>query len=513
MRFFVVVVALSAPFGVAAQSVAHADDASRPKVLFVAGPTVPSPLRRSVPAILRMGSDLVPPARYAASVSRRDLRSSSDTAIHRYGTRQGADVIAVMSFFAHGRGRVIRFRFLDGRTGRQLHTSAHALRGLVAPPAVQHEILASLRHAASLASHGEVAAARPSDVADTPSAETRHPTTRGRAGSASSASSIRRFDAVASDPSRPPRHASSRARPLEPEPESEPTASRDRADSLPPPVDWRAPAQHDDADAAPPEAQEASDDAVGDTSGDENGADDDGEASSASDARIWGVGVTAGGGFGLRSAAIQMEAGPARLATTPFPVIHAALTGHVRPISDSWFRVGAAIRYFTSVGLVAQDQRSDGSTRSVDTRVQRLDIGVSADVPLASGERVTRFYIELGWGFRMLTSELPLALPGYTLSGPYARVGLFFPLGDGPLSLGIFPEVGQVSSVGDELANAGAITDGAVVGAEASIHLDVIPELAVDLLYRESHALLNSDRDGEASDVERFGVLRVTYRP
>jgi hypothetical protein len=166
------------------------------------------------------------------------------------------------------------------------------------------------------------------------------------------------------------------------------------------------------------------------------------------------------------------------------------------------------------VGLKAQDQRADGTTRTVDTRAQDLAIGINVNFALADSMRAVRMDLEAGWGFRMLDSELPLSMPTYTLSGPYARVGLFFPIGnEGALVLGVGPELGHVSSVSEEVAQAGAVSDGFLVGVEAQVRLSIIPELDVDLIYRESHAFLSSEREGDMSDVERFGVLRVTYRP
>jgi hypothetical protein len=166
------------------------------------------------------------------------------------------------------------------------------------------------------------------------------------------------------------------------------------------------------------------------------------------------------------------------------------------------------------VGLQAQDQRPDGTTRTVDTRSQDLAIGANVNFALADSMRAVRMDIEAGWGFRMLDSELPLSMPTYTLSGPYGRIGLFFPIGDeGPLVLGVVPEVGHVSSISEEAAQAGAVSDGFSVAIEAQVRLSLIPELDVDLIYREAHAFLASEREGDMSDVARFGVVRVTYRP
>jgi len=111
----------------------------------------------------------------------------------------------------------------------------------------------------------------------------------------------------------------------------------------------------------------------------------------------------------------------------------------------------------------------------------------------------------------MLDTEILISIPGYTLHGLYARVGLYFPIGDSPLSIGVIPELAHAMNTSEELAQLAGVSDGFIVGAEAHVRLEIIDELAVTLLYREAHAFLGSETGGQLGDAERFGVLRAEY--
>ncbi len=244
------------------------------------------------------------------------------------------------------------------------------------------------------------------------------------------------------------------------------------------------------------------------------GAPEESSRAAANVTRDWGFDITAGVGFGHRTSAVPVESGEGRFDSSPFPAIYAGLDLWLRPLDDSSFRLGLSTRYYSSVGLSAQEVLADGTVVAVDSHAHDLSIGVSADFAFTDGARALRMNAELGWYFRMLDADVSLSMPSYRLSGPQLRLGFFLPLGENvPLILGVTPELGLVTSVSEEVAQAGAITDGFIVGFEAQVRYDFIPELSADIVYRESHAILSSDREGTMNDVERFGALRLTYRP
>ncbi len=491
--------------------------AQQTKALFVAAPSLPGPMRRAVPRVLVRGARLIDSSAYTSAVRVRSMSPANGAAIRRFGTRQGAHVIVVAGFGVSGRDKLLRLRYYHGRSGAELFGRTYRLRGVHLSGGVTSAILRDLASAAARAQSGggRARVAR----AEEPT-RARRGRSRERAGRRTSA--IRRF----SEPQAPePAH--------EPAEREEPSGA-ETADGLPPPLDWeaqgaeppaeetaprrrrarrrRAAPEPEEEQAAVEEEEEALDEEEDEE--DVDGEGDDGALAGGYMSRQWGFDVTAGLGFGQRTAAVPMETGEGRFSSSPFPAVAAALNVWLRPGEDSSLRLGLGTRYYTSVGLQAQDQRADGSTRTVDTRSQELAIGANLDFALADSVRAVRMNIEAGWGFRMLDSELPLSMPTYTLSGPYGRIGLYFPIGDeGPLVLGVVPEVGHVSSVSEEVAQAGAVSDGFLVGVEAQVRLALLPELDVDLVFREAHAFLASEREGDMSDVARYGVIRVTYRP
>jgi len=479
------------------------------KALFVAAPSLPGPLRRALPRLIARDARLVDSGAYNTAARGRSLSPASGPAIRRIATRQGAHVIIVAGFGTSGRDKLLRMRYYHGRTGAELTARTHRLRGVHVTGAVSSVIRSDVRSAIARGRRGGRARVARNEPAQSSPGVTRR---RTRASAGRRTSAIRRFGEEA---------------------EPEAPAPAESAGGLPPPVDWdaeSAPAAEPEPEPEPeprrrrrrrraePEPEPEIEIEEEELDDEEDYEDEEDLEESASTraymARQWGFDVTAGVGFGQRTAAVPMETGEGRFASSPFPAIAAAVNVWLRPGEESSLRLGLGTRYYTSVGLQAQDQRADGTTRTVDTRAQDLAIGLNVNFPLADSIRAVRMDIEAGWGFRMLDSELPLSMPTYTLSGPYGRLGLFFPIGDeGPLVLGVVPEVGHVSSVSEEVVQAGAVSDGFIVGVEAQVRLSLIPELDVDLIYRESHAFLSSEREGDMSDIERFGTIRVTYRP
>ncbi|MBX3275731.1 MAG: hypothetical protein KF729_36055 [Sandaracinaceae bacterium] len=256
-------------------------------------------------------------------------------------------------------------------------------------------------------------------------------------------------------------------------------------DGMPPPVDW--------GESEPAQSAEESEPSEVET-------------------RQWGFAIQLGAGISHRQVSVPMMAGVARMTSVPFPGIQGEVLGYVRPDTSSRLTVSLVSRYTTSVGLQAQDILVDGTTRTSDMRAHHLTLGLRTDIPLAPGDAPTLLRLEAGWGFRMLDAEIRVSIPNYALHGLYARVGLFFVVGDTPLSIGIIPEIGHMMNMSAELSQMGQVGDGFHVGAEAHFRLQIIPEVALILMYRESHAFLSSGYETDMNDVERYGIFKAEYR-
>jgi hypothetical protein len=464
--------------GLTAPASARADD-DRPKVLFVPHGSVPYPLREAIPRALGARAELLSTNSYLARCRRHNVRYYSDRAITRIATRMGADVIAIASWASWGRSRVIRMIYRDGETGRVLHSTRHTLPGVRLDAAARRGL------------------AREALV------------TGNRAGETEPDERVARASRAAPERAREPERE-----PEEPEPDERGAAEESDDDDgeggLPPPIDWNGEEDAGSASAAAtegdaPEEDDAAEEAAQAAAG------EGGEAPAAHAAAAgFGFEVTAGFGFGARAAAVPMEAGPARLSTSPFP---AAALGLVAGYDAGTVELQARVRYTTSVGLRTKDIRSDGTTRTVDARSQSLHIGVGVELPLNDSTHPTLLDLEVGYQFRLFHAEVPISMPEYTLSGIYVRADLSFAIGSGPLRLAIAPEVGSVNGVTEQLQDAGQVDAGVAVGGEAAVRVHLFDELELEVVYRESHAFLSSERDSDMTDVERFGLLRATYTP
>ena len=460
-------------------------DGDRPKVLFVPHSSLPFPLREAIPRAFASRAELASTSSYLARCRRHGARYSSTSALTRVGTRMGADVIAMASWVSWGRSRVIRMTYRDGRSGRILLQTRHTL------PGVRLDVTARRALAREAIMTGNLAdSAQPTE----------------RVARASRAEPVR-------EPARAPEPEAA-DRPEREERAAAEDAAEDAADEreaddeggLPPPIDWSGDEEAGSASAAATESDAAPepDDppAAGETEAE--------QATASSAAAGLGFEVTAGFGFGARAAAVPMEAGPARLSTSPYP---AAALGLAAGYDAGSVEAHARVRYITSVGLRTKDIRSDGTTRTVDARTQSLHLGVGVEIELNDSTHPTLLDLEVGYQFRLFHAEVPISMPEYTLSGIYVRADLSFAIGSGPLRLAIAPEVASVNGITEQLQEAGRVDGGVAVGGEAAVRVQLLDDLELEVVYRESHAFIASERDTDMTDVERFGLLRATYIP
>lgn len=225
------------------------------------------------------------------------------------------------------------------------------------------------------------------------------------------------------------------------------------------------------------------------------------------------VALAAGAGFGTRSSAVSIPAGLLRLDTSPFPAAAIELEVDVEPRARGRFALGGGLRYFTSVGFRLTEQRADGSLRETPARAQRFEAGASVSWRLAPALDAVTVEGGVGWGLRLFSSEAPVQLPDYVLSGPVVRAGVALPIRGGRFVLAVAPEVQWVVSVGDDLRALGVSSTAVAIGGEARARWNATSTLAVEASYLESHALLGSRSGSGTTDVERFAALRAIYQP
>lgn len=219
--------------------------------------------------------------------------------------------------------------------------------------------------------------------------------------------------------------------------------------------------------------------------------------------------IAAGGGIGTRSFRLPTPPGVIRLSTTPFPAVGLQLAMNVEPTARGALAVGGQLTYVTSVGLGTTDRQIDGTTRETSSRSQHLEIAATLRYRFGGSVALAA---RLGWTFRVFSSEAPVTLPDYTLSGPSAFVGLEVPLASGTVVIGLGPVAHLLLLVDDDLTEVGVGRTALAVGAELRVEVWLSDTVGLSANYRESHALLNSSL-GDTDDVERYVLVQLLYRP
>lgn len=434
---------------------------SSTRVLFVPGGSLPRHMHGPVRGLLASRAVLVSTDAYRRAAHRANVRASSPRGVRRIGTRQGADVIVIATWGGHFRRRVLRARFFGGRSGELITSGTYRMRGRGLRPASQHALLRDLERAAEASRSPGAAVAEPAAAPP-----------------------------VAAPPAPPP---------VEPPHAEAPPAARARDEELPPPLSWDEP--------PPPSRQEPPAEERGaETTTPEQEATQEGEP-----ARLWGFALGAGIGVGMRASTVPLQGAEAKLSSTAYPTIQVGALGHLRPDATSRFRVEVSARYTASVGLQVEDRAAEGGAQSTDMRTHHVIIALTARLPLAPGERMTELLLGASGSFGILETDLDVSIPNFAVGGVYARLGFNFYVGDSPLSIAVVPELGYAASLSDELSELAQVSDGFSVGAEGVVRLQIVDEVSVSLLYRESHAFLGSARGSEMHDVTRYGVLGVRY--
>ena len=454
--------------------------ASGKQALWIPEPDLPRPLRNALRSYLASQAELISANRYAREAQRLGLRPATPSTVLRVGRTWGVDLVVVGSW--NRRGRRLTLTFLHGRTGRVLGQSQHRLRRPRLTDEVRESIADALRQAPNVPAQRRSRGSRDASGGDVAPIEL-EPV------------------AVTSDVEH------------EEDDANDEEADSRTADGLPEPVNWDD--EDEDTGVAEDEGEEDSEDGDGedDEGEDPAYADEEGDGNGSSPYRLIRFSATVGVGYGMRSVDVPTENGPASLSALPFPAVHGMLRMALQPFDTSSLTVGASVLYGSSIGLRTEDIGSDGSSRTVGARVERLAPQAELGLLLADGDWQPHMLLALGWGFRMFSAGTPISVPEFGLSGPYVSGRFTLPFGESPIALSVTPEVGLVVLVSEELANTSQTGLGFAVGGNVGIQWTLFDVLILEFSYRESHALIGSDLGDQVTDVERWGVLRATYTP
>ena len=220
----------------------------------------------------------------------------------------------------------------------------------------------------------------------------------------------------------------------------------------------------------------------------------------------------AGFGMGHRSIKLPTVGGNVRLKTAPFLAASVQLQAGFT-LAGGKALIGAEADYESSIALSLSEQFADGTTRTVDARSSGARVGAFSNIRLGKKtDRSPFLHIGTGFGFRFFVTEQEISVPRNTLAGPYIRPGIFFPIGEGPLTVGVVP-FGQVfflvsQGIQDE---AGVNAFGGALGAELQAEYFIKSWLRLGLFYSESHAFLGTEQGGKYRDAIRYVMLRLLY--
>jgi hypothetical protein len=220
--------------------------------------------------------------------------------------------------------------------------------------------------------------------------------------------------------------------------------------------------------------------------------------------------LAVGVGVGTRSFVRPTIEGMQELPDAVFPALDLALRVHAWP-ADA-FSLAVLLRYQTSLGLTIEERPPFALRNRVDARAERAELSVAPTFRLGSSAAAPALAFPVGFGLRSFWPDVhEMMTPGYTLLGPQLRAELVLPLGD-VLALRVGPELQVIIAIDESIRAEGVERSGLAYGGEAVLQLRLGRVFAVELTYRESHAVVASFWTGrdDFEDVERFATGRLS---
>lgn len=215
--------------------------------------------------------------------------------------------------------------------------------------------------------------------------------------------------------------------------------------------------------------------------------------------------LTAYAGFTTRGIKLPTISGLTRFETGILPSL--ALQLGVQSTGDPFYAV--TLNYQSSLGAEAIQAASDPQKPALSTSIHshHFDAGVSGGLRLGAGPESASLGLFVGYGVRALATVIELRIPRYSLHGPVARLEFELPLGTPRVVLRLAPEAQWIVFISRDLENFGVAGPIWAFGGEASLRVNVLSRVSLQVAFRESHAIVASPYGASFEDVERFGLL------
>lgn len=216
--------------------------------------------------------------------------------------------------------------------------------------------------------------------------------------------------------------------------------------------------------------------------------------------------IRAGIGIGTRDVEWTQDGETQRVEMGAFPAVDLGLSFAFR-LSDTVALV-PALAYQSSLAFhEVEEARMGAPSDKVGVRAHRFAGVLGLEIRFGSDPTDASITPAVGVGIRNLRPEVHhLSTPAYSLAGPLLQIGIHVPLSEA-VAIRVVPEA-QLLFVGEGLRERGVEDSGLELGAEAVLAVQVLDPIALELAFREAHALLSSVEGGDAGDVERFVTIR-----
>lgn len=219
-----------------------------------------------------------------------------------------------------------------------------------------------------------------------------------------------------------------------------------------------------------------------------------------------------GGGLATRAFERPTPIGAQRMKTTVVPALDTGLRVTAWP--NAAFSLSVLLHYQTSLGMSTREAPPFALDNEVSVRSEHVELSAAPTIRLGDDPGALALAFPLGFSLRTFWPEVhKLMTPGYSLGGPLVRAELVVPVRD-LLVLRLGPEFQWIVMVDRVLTADGMASQAVAIGGEATLALRLSPWFALQLHYRESHALAPNDVAGgqSFSDVERYLTLGLSGR-
>lgn len=213
-------------------------------------------------------------------------------------------------------------------------------------------------------------------------------------------------------------------------------------------------------------------------------------------------------GAGITTRSVRMPdatGGELRVMPGVAPAAEVGLRVVAWPSAD--FSLVVALAYQSALFYAITEHPPLALDKEVRARSERVALDLAPTWLLGP----IRVGVPFGVTIRTLWPEVHTSqTPGYSLVGPHVALDLSFPLAE-TITLRLRPELHYIMLIDQQLRGVGVSSEGVALGGDAGVDVRLSQAWAIGVNYRESHALISTNRpDITFHDAERYVTVRAT---